>query len=140
MGQQAIFFKLHEKDVWHLSHLGPNAAVSFDISNFRLENPDGNALLIDLDKAAGAGAPSLLKDGESPISNENGRVIMTTVHLEDGRHVDVFPATGDVQVFTKDRKQAFGFKIPLVEGVAAYSEARRAQTGSGGYTIGAYVI
>lgn len=113
MKSEVIFYRLDANDGWRFGgfqDLGP-----FDFANFRLENPNGDLLMVDLEMLAENGS-------KKPVWPEDisadEKVVMTIVHLDDGRIVDVFPATGGVQVYTEDRK--CGYELTLPEPEKAY--------------------
>lgn len=53
MSKEVIFYKLNVEFDWRFG--GFVDSVQFDFANFRLENPNGDILLIDLDQAAAGG-------------------------------------------------------------------------------------
>lgn len=132
MNSQVIFFKLNTKDDWRFS--GFVEWGTFDVATFRAENPNGNVLLVDLDMLAG---------DRSVISQDltlDDRIVMTTVPLNDGRVVNVFPSDGGIQVYDAPHVRGYQLKLPQVEKVAQYSFLIKKQTGSDGCPVGAKMI
>lgn len=130
MNSSVAFYKLNAKDDWRFGgfqDLGP-----FDFANFRLENPNGDVLLVDLDMLAERRPKSSVWSDE--------KVVMACVHLEDGRVADVFPDTGVVQVYTEDRKHGYEIRLPAPEDVKKLGDATEFQTGVRRTTIGAREI
>lgn len=125
MKNEVIFYKLDEKDGWRFGgfqDLGP-----FDFANFRLENPNGDLLMVDLDRVG-----RNLSLGE--------KVVMTTVPLDDGRVVNVFPSDGGIQVYDAPHVRGYQLKLPLVEKVAQESFLRKNQKNQDWSTIAANMI
>lgn len=113
MSNRVIFYRFRKEDGWRFG--GFTELNTFDVSNFRLDNPNGDALAVDLDMLSQSRS-------KKPVWSEDisadEKVVMTTVHLDDGRVVDVFPTTGGVQVYTEDRKR--GYELTLPEPEKAY--------------------
>jgi len=112
----AIFFKYQKNEHWKFG--GFTAFENFEVATFRVENPDGELLMVDLDNLLKSVANPIPGAGSADDVTLDDRVIMTCVHLDDGRIVDVFPASGEVQVYTEDRKR--GYELTLPEPEKAY--------------------
>lgn len=135
MGNTALFYKERPSVPWKFAWIGD--AGEFQMSHFKRENPEGEVLFLNMDAA------SILvqaKRGAATLEVEPSDIQMHTVHLDDGRVVDIFPGTGGVQVYTEDRKHGYEMTLPAVDKIEQLSYLNTRQRGVPGATIGAKVL
>lgn len=109
------FYRMKPGQPWMFVWAGQ---VEFDFKAFKEDNPEGVAVSIDLDSMSNANPSTFVND-----------VVLHTIQLNDGRTVDIFPDTGNVQVYTEDHDHSYEVNLPTVEHVTTMTEKLRNQQG-----------
>ena len=102
MGTTALFYRERSSAAWKFTWIGE--ALDFRMADFKSDNPQGEVLFLDMN------AVSALLNNSSLLKNNVPDAAL--VYLDDGRIVDVFPGTGNVQVYSPDHKHGYEITLP----------------------------